>query len=301
MIVAALLLACGSEPSRTIPSGEAPPVEIRVGLDGEIRSGGGAVRVQVAYDPAGQVSLPEPKVDGLTFTADGPPTTERVGDRDVLTQRYIFSGAGGSYELPPLTAAWHGPEGAEQEATSPSLFVDVGVEPPREGELADIVEPDRIRRWPWMVFGAVGAVFAAGLLFAFRPRERRGPPPPPPVPPDRAALEAWERVRADDTIDVEQKATALAELFRVYVEAVLGFEATARTTREILDHLGSLTHLPEGNVQRAKRILRAVDLVRFAEDRPRTPEEWLADLDADLRAFVDATRPVSIQRPPVRR
>ena len=109
----------------------------------------------------------------------------------------------------------------------------------------------------------------------------------------RVALEAWDRIRGDAALQVEQKATALAELFRVYVEGVLGFEATARTTREILDHLGSLTHLPEGNVHRAKRILRATDLVRFAEDRPRTPEEWLADLDADLRGFVDATRPVS--------
>ncbi len=294
----ALLLACGSDlKDLPLPLGEEPTVEVRLTLDGEVRAGGGAVRLQVAYDPEGRVELPEPAAEGVEFTPDGPPLVERVGDRDVVTQRFVFAAKSGSYEIPPVVVSWKGKDGAEQEASSASVFVDVGVEPPREGEIADIVEPGAVRRIPWVPFAAVGALMAAGVLFAFRPR-RRAAPPPPPLPPDVVALEAWERVRDDPSLDVDAKARALSELFRAYVEGVLGFEATARTTFEILEHLGSLTHLPQGNIPRAKRILRATDLVKYAEERPGAAEEWLAELDADLRAFVEATRPVTFHRPP---
>jgi hypothetical protein len=111
----------------------------------------------------------------------------------------------------------------------------------------------------------------------------------PAVPPDVACLRAWDAVRRDTTLSIDEKAAALSVLFRAYVEDVLGFEATARTTSEILEHLRGLTHLPEGNVTRAQRVLRATDRVKFAEHRPA--EDWLAELDADLRAFVHSTRP----------
>ncbi|MEQ1504152.1 MAG: hypothetical protein ABMB14_18055 [Myxococcota bacterium] len=295
----ALIVGCSApaeSPATSATSDARPPVALRVTLDGQPKGGGGKLVVQAEYDPSGTISLPVPEVDGLAFTPDGPPTDEIVGDRAVVTQRYVFRGAKGAYEVPPLEVHWRDAEGpggqpdrAPVDATSSAVFVDVDVPPPREKELADIVEPSPIRRLPWALIGIVGALFAAGLALAFRPRRAATVAVERPIPPDRAAIEAWNRVKVDPALTIHDKATEVARIFRVYVEAVLGFEATSRTTFELLEHLGRMANLPEGNVPRSKRILRAADRVRFAEERPAA--DWVDELDADLRAFVDSTKP----------
>ncbi|MEQ1567436.1 MAG: hypothetical protein ABMA64_17470 [Myxococcota bacterium] len=300
-------LACAPAPSVV----QAEPVSLRVFLDGPVTDAGGKLVVQAEYGE-GELSLPEPigaqagaDAAELEFTADGPPDHERIGDRNVVTQRYVFRGKPGSYEIPALEATVAAPAGVgppEPPAAPPTgrsapLFVDLKVEPPRPGEITDIVEPPVVTRWPWVAVGVVGALFAGGLWLAFRPR-RRVEKITPPVPPHLAALQAWEKVRADRGLTIDDKAREVSRIFREYVESVLGFEATSRTTAELLEHLQSLGHLPEGNVPRARRVLRAADRVKFAEERPAgdaatSPEEaWLAELDADLRAFVDSTKPV---------
>jgi hypothetical protein len=278
------------------PQGPAP-IELRVFL-GPPKPGGGTLVVQAEYAADGQVRLPDPEVDRLRFEPDGEPLAEQVGDRSVLTQRYVFRGPAGSYEIPPLVATWTR-EGESFEASSRSVFVDLDTKPPREGELADIVEPPAVWRVPWGPVLLVGALFAAGLLIAFRPRRARELPPELPDPPDVVALAAWDAVRQDPALTIDDKAREVARIFREYVEAVLGFEASSRTTSELLAHLQSLQHLPEGNVPRARRVLRAADRVKYAEDRPRTDVAgWLSELDADLRAFVESTRPSSWRREP---
>lgn len=293
-MIALLLVACGSEPAE-VPAVE--PVELRVFLDGAPRTGGGTVVVQAEYDPAGNLELPEPvSTDGkLSFTADGPPVEELIGARRVVTQRYLFRGPNGSYEIPPLTARWDGKD-ADAEGKSTALFVDLGVKPPAQDGLVDIVEPEPLVSLPWLAIGAVVALFAAGLGFAFRPRRAPVVAAEPPPPPDQLALAAWDRVRRDPQLTVDDKAQQIARIFREYVEAVLGYEATSRTTFELLAHLEALQHLPEGNVPRARRVLRAADRVKFAEERPGVDGKtavamWLEELDADLRGFVDSTRP----------
>ena len=52
-----------------------------------------------------------------------------------------------------------------------------------------------------------------------------------------------------------------------------------------------MAHLPKGNVPRAKKLLRATDLVKYAEVSPES--DFFDDMDADLRAFVGSTRPRS--------
>jgi hypothetical protein len=217
------------------------------------------------------------------------PRTEHIGDRDGGSQGFTFRGKAGSYEIPPLVATWTGPDGTPHDAQTDRLFLDVDKDPPKVGELADIVEPPKVRRVPWVPILGVAAVLGAGLVVAFLPRRSKQPEAGPPVPPDVACLRAWDAVRHDPALDLADKARELSVLFRIYVEAVFGFEATARTTSEILAHLRELRHLPEGNVTRAQRVLRATDRVKFAEERPAA--DWIAELDADLRAFVASTRP----------
>lgn len=292
--VAFAMFACG--PDVSTGSNDAP-VALRVALDGPIDKGSGAIVVTAWYDGDGDLDLPPPSADGLTFSPEGAPRTERVGDRSAVTQRYTFRGPAGSYEIPPLVATWTGPGGAKGEAASDVVFFDLDAAPPVTGELADIVDPPVLLRIPWIPILSVVALAGLGAAIVVRRwRRAKAPEPVRPVPPDVACLRAWDVVRRDPDLTIDDKARKLSVLFRVYVEDVLGFEASARTTSEILAHLRGLAHLPEGNVTRAQRILRATDRVKFAEERPA--EDWLAELDADLRAFVQSTRPtVFAERP----
>jgi hypothetical protein len=280
-----LLAACA-----TPPAVEAPPVAAEVWVEHATDEGGQLV-VQTTYDPRGTLDLPQPEVEGLTFSPVGEPERERLGQREVLTLRWDFKGGKGSYEIPPLRVGWDGPDDDAEDETDP-LFVDLGVEPPRQGEIADIRDPSRVWSIPWAGIAttmAVTGLLGAGIATAFRLGGRRRPAQVPPEPPDVLALRLWDVVRADPALDDLERAVRLAAIFRGYSEAVLGFPATAWTTSEILERLGAMPHLPEGNVPRARRLLRATDRVKFAD--ARAGADLFEELDADLRAFVASTRP----------
>lgn len=280
------LLACGGAPEPVAP----PAVAVRAWLDGAPTEAGGTLVIQTTYDPTGQVELPTPEVKGLEFR-EHESRSERIGDREVVTHRFGFSGRKGSYEIGSLVATWRG-EAGEVEATGSPVFVDLGVAAPREAEPEDIVEPEPIRVIPWAAVGGIGlgaAVLGAGLYVAFGATRRRPVAAAPPERPDVVALRAWTVVRADPALSDHDKALQLSRIFREYTEEVLKFPATAWTTTETVDHLAAMRHLPEGNVPRAKRLLRATDRVKFAEHQPGV--DFFEELDADLRAFVGTTAP----------
>ena len=286
------LAACGAPNSS--PSGDLEPqdaVEVRIMLDGPARAGGGNLIVQVEYDPLGQIEVPEPAAVGLEFAGNGQPTLENLGGREVVTQRYIYKGSKGNYEIIPLTVKWTGEDGAVVEAQSTPVFLDIEKEFATAGELADIAEPAEIWRIPWLPIVGVGALLVGGLGFAFWPRRREEEVEEEAVPPHIAALEKWDAVRRNPALSDEDKARELSVIFREYTEGVFHFEASAWTTSEILEHLRGMHALSKGNVPRAKRLLRATDRIKFAEERPSG--ELIEELDADLRAFVESTQPRS--------
>ncbi len=278
------LLGCGDVPV------ELPELEVRAEVT-DVGPAGGLLTVTTVHGPE-RVQLPgAPVVDGLRFRPEGEPREERVGDRIVVTQRWRFSGDEGSYEIPALVV-----RSGEQQARSAPVWVDLGVEPPKVGELADIVEPAPVWEIPWgtiacVALGSGAAVAMIGLAFgwAVRPRPSREEP----LPPDVRWLRAWELAREDPTLTDEDRARELSRIFRAYTEEVLGFSAVSWTTSEILAHLEGMEHLPAENLPRARRLLRATDLVKYAEQRPEGA--FFDDLDADLRAFVASTRPARLE------
>ena len=270
--------------------------QVRVWVDGGISEDGGILVVQTVAPAGLNVELPTLEVEGLTFSREAETRREVVGDRVVATERYRFRGAGGMYELPPVTAYWLDENDEPQRADSQPIWIDIDVDPPREGEIVDIAEPSAVWSFPWLILAVVGGLLGllgGGLFVAFRSvptsstTERA-------LPPHVIALREWRAVRGDESINDYDTAVELSRIFREYTEAVLGFPASAYTSRQTLDHLRNLQHLPEGNVPRAKRLLRATDLVKYAE---HTAEgDFFDDLDADLRAFIDATRPAGGER-----
>ncbi len=268
----------------------AAEVAVSVWLDGAPTAAGGALVVAVRAPESGELSLPVPVVEGLEFHAAAAPRVEDLGLEQLVTVRYTFTGRTGSYEIPALSSTWAPADGPAEHGVSVPLWVDLGVEPPRPGEPHDIVEPRDRSVWPWVAAGAVVCalgMMGAGVWFAFRPRPVRSAPPPDPA--DVIALRAWAAVRSDPQLDAHGKALALSRLFREYLEAALVFPATAWTTTETVDHLVALVHLPEGNVGRARRLLRATDRVKYAD--ARASESLFDELDGDLRGFVGDTRP----------
>ncbi len=282
------LAACGSEALQADDSA----VVVRAFLDGAPGAAGGSLILQTEYDLAGEIEIPTPAVEGLEFLPVGDPVVEAMGEREVVSQKYAFSGSKGSYVIEAMTATWRGPEGDVLGASSP-LFVDLGVEPPgRDGEVFDIQNPSRVWVLPWgpvCAVGGVGLFMFGGIVLAFRKDWSRSSKQTPPEPPDLVAIRRWEAVRGDSARDDFQKAQALSRIFRDYAEAVLSFPASAWTTTEILARLRGMAHLVEGNVPRARRLLRATDRVKYAEQQPG--RDFFEDLDADLRAFVGSTRP----------
>jgi hypothetical protein len=280
------LLAC----AETLPpsAGEAGGDTVEVSTGVETGDKGALVlRVLVSApnDVKWELSLPE--VEGLSY---GPAAsrTEQLGGRSVLTQRLPLRGSPGRYIVEGVCAQ---PDNGDPASCAEPLYLDLG-EPPDRSAMADIAEPERLYYLPLRELAAAAALAALGL-WAYRRRAAttvEAPPAPlaPPEPPDLAALRRWEAVRRDASLSDFDKALALSEIFRAYAEAVLLFPARAWSTTQTLEHLTQLTQLPQENVPRARRLLRATDRVKYAEDRPTA--QFFEDLDSDLRAFIDSTR-----------
>lgn len=245
------------------------------------------VRITAPSDAGFDIS--RPSAQGLDLTEVDEPRVERIGDAVVETHRYQVSGPPGQYRVDPGCAA---PTGGGEAACATAVWVDLGAPPDRDS-MADIVEPSRT--WPALPWGwaalAVGALAAAAFGLS-RLRRPSAEPVVSEVPEDPAhvvAIRRWEAVRDDPGLTDMEKAQALSEIFRAYVEAALAFPARAWTTTQTLSHLEALPHLPKMNVPRARRLLRATDRVKYAEAQPGA--HFFDDLEADLHAFVDQTKP----------
>lgn len=291
-IVALLLAACGSAAPPVVEAGDDPVV--RTWIEGDASRGVGTLVVQVEADASMDLGLPEPEVPGLRFSEVDDGQVEQIGDHVVTTRRFRFTGEAGSYQIPALDVRVDDTD-VPTQASAP-VWVDVGQPPPELPDFADITEPAPVFQVTTAVIvgascvGLVGLAAIGSVAIGFLALNRRGRTRAvPPESPDVRALRQWDAIRTDTSLDDHDKAVALAVLFREYVEAVLGFPATAWTTSEILRHLEGMAHLPDGNVGRARRILRATDRIKFADAAARAT--LFEELDDALRTFVGSTRP----------
>jgi hypothetical protein len=290
-LLLALLAACGTDVAAPAP--EALPARVETWVEADER--GMVLFTQVTVPTESSWTLDEPVLEGLRLTPQ-PERTEAVGPSRVVTRSWSVRGAPGNYVLPPLCLA----VGGAAPVCGDTLYLDVGTRPDRS-QRADIAEP--AATWPELPWALmVGAALAVAIALAgaadlWRRRPRPVAPPIPEEPPHVAAIRRWRAVRDDPTLSNEQKALALSEIFRAYVEVTLSVPARAWSTTETLDHLERLPALARLNVPRARRLLRATDRVKYAEARPGG--SFFEELEADLHAFVDATRPRSLAPEPL--
>ncbi len=177
------------------------------------------------------------------------------------------------------------------------LFVDPEGPPPRP-EMVDIQEPGAIVRiWPFVLgLTLLGALLAAlRWLWPLLPKPRRKVEvvPDQVTSPAQLALARWQPIFDDAAMDPYDKALALSEIFRGYLEGTFRFPALSWTTTESLKHLQSEPHMTAPLLPRASRLLRATDRVKYADESTTT--ELFQRLDDDLRLFIAQTRPSMMQ------
>lgn len=285
--VTALALTACAAPPPTVTTAPATGLEV----SSEVHGGPAGLTLQVVVTAPKDATwtLTPPTGTGLTLTA-GTARTEQVGDRAIDTRTYAVKGAPGSYVVDPVCAAIDGSDDARTCALP--LYVDIGLTPDRS-RMVDIREPEATWPRPPLAVLVGAGVLLVGLLAAAIVWWRRRPEPVIAAvaeePPHVIAIRRWEALRDDPSLSDFDKALGLSDVFRAYAQAALGFPATAWSTTETLRHLESLDALPKMNVPRARRLLRATDRVKYAEARPGT--QFFEDLEADLHAFIDQTRP----------
>jgi hypothetical protein len=226
---------------------------------------------RVAEGEAVRVHLPA----GVQFSVPEPLRAERVSEGDDGTATWEVRGETGSYVL----------DVAIPGASSPvSMYVDIGVSGPTAGTLEDALPPVAATpsRWPWVLAASVGLGAVAAVAWRVFGTLRPPAPPPEPEPADVVARRAWALLRARTDLGPEVLAAGLSDVYRRYLDATHTWPATARTTREILDNLAG--ELPVAQLERARRLLGATDLVKFSEHGARA--SVLEALDDDFAALV---------------
>lgn len=258
MILALLLLVgCPDEPTPLSPA--APIwVEARKVADGK------PVRVHAP----GETVMPA--VEGLVI--------QQVSSGDDGTAVWEVSGKAGSYILEVPGAGGLVP-----------VYVDIGVDGPTGGKMADLATPPPSPPpvWPYVLAGVVGlGTLIAAALAAWK-RWKPIPPAAPPEAPDVIAVREWRALRARTDLVPAELALQLSAVYRRFLDATRVWPATSRTTREILDNLGA--ELTAAELDCARRLLSAMDLVKFADREDPTRAGLVAlfeQLDADFRQLV---------------
>jgi hypothetical protein len=278
----ALLLACEAADAPVVatePTMAATVRAAKVAADQPVE-----LTVRGSAPPGWTLQLGAPSSEGLEVTASDP-----AQEGSHVSQRFTLTGPPDSYVINLAPGHATGPDGAARELPMAPIFVDIGVEGPSGGPMADLLPVPAERDLPWVWMGA--GIGAAALLGAGLYALRRRRPPLPPAPPDPAhvvARRAWDEARRAG-LDDHALALRLSAILRTYFDQAIGFPASARTTREILAHLQDAGTLDAAHRGRARHILDATDRLKFA--REGGGAGFFEALDDDFAAVLDATRP----------
>jgi hypothetical protein len=287
-MVALLCVACGQD---LLPPLSRPDADVRLELDGRKVDAGAPVMATLRILQADGVELRvgEPVAEGLEAALQDD-RSEAFDGWSQRTMRYALEGEPGSYVVTLGAVTALHPDGREEQLEVAPVFVDIGVDGP-SSELGGLVMPTPPEPpvWPWVLLAGVliGLAVAAGVqLWRRRKRARRQVHA---EPAHITARHAWQVVLRDRSLSDHDRALQLSEVFRRYLEAVHPVSATALTTREICDAIYSQGLVPGALLDRARRILMATDLLKFA--RRGGGVEFFHELDQDFQAYLQATRP----------
>lgn len=248
------------------------------------------LQIRAISPPGWAITAGQPEAEGLKIEDKGAETPTQSGEATVVVHRYTLSGPKGSYVIQPGAGQAKGPGDETRPLEQEPIFIDIGVDGPTGGPMAELEAIPPPEPTPWALIAGIalglGAIVTAIVLWL---RRRRQPPPPEiPDPPHIIALRAWEQARRSGADD-HALALRLSTILRAYLEAITGFPATARTTREILRELEHRGRLGPSLRANAAHVLDATDRLKFA--REGGGETFFEAMDEDFLAVIQATRP----------
>ena len=288
-VLVLLALACDRSPQGTRPAGERakrPPVELTSEVDHARATIAQPFRFRIILDadPRVSVELPEvgSRIQGLRIVDMGEDGPHRVEGRNRSERWYdLRADLTGSYLLPAVRLPYTDPEGREQVAETPQIFVEIeSTLNPEAGkdDIRDIKPLVPIRReipWTWILSGAgafllLGA--GVGLLLMRRRRRRRLEVL---LPPEEIALRDLEHLEATGLLEEEryrEYVFGLSLIFRRYVERKYNIPAAEQTTEELLAHLRTTRRLDGSTKEMARSFLEETDPIKYRGLDPRTEE-----------------------------
>jgi hypothetical protein len=267
-LAAALLAGLGAPAAAQTLDLEARPSRVTVGDPVE-------VRVRVALPSGARLAAAVPRLagplpDGVRLLGTEPMVAAADG-ANVGTLRLAFFRPG-IQDVPPIAVAYRTADGAEAEAL-PAATADVEVRallPPGEQPWQDIKPLEPIARHRrlllWLALPA-GALGAAALVAARRPRPSTAPLPKDPAPDPLARALAELDALASRDADPSARVVAATDVLRRYLEAAAGLPAQMRTSAETLALLPARLAGAGGDA-RLRALLGEADLVKFAAVRP---------------------------------
>lgn len=216
-----------------------------------------ALTVEVMVEDGLSVQLQPPSSEELTIVSVGQDEPVLMGSHQRLVFHYTFTGEDGSHIIQPGAALI---DSAEEPIVAAPIFVDIGVDGPSGGELAEFASaPEAAFPWQWLALGVSGLCAAAGLAAFLRHRSNR---PAPVESPEHRARRRWTAARATDVSDPEL-ALMLSSIFEDYLHERHDFPAQASTSQEILRALSERGVLTAQNRPALAAILEASDRLKF--------------------------------------
>jgi hypothetical protein len=283
-----LLAACGQP--QPLPQ---PPAEVRATVAARRVDAGEPVllTIQVFAADGYTVRPGIPAAEGLSAVDWEQSQPVQDGTRTRTVYHYSLAGEPGSYVVLPGTATVVAPDNTESEIELSPIFVDLGVDGPSGGDLADLlpVPPPEGLPWAWIGGGAAAVAVGAAALGLIVWGRRRPEPVIPPDPAHVLARRKWDAARAEGLAD-HPLALRLSLVFRQYLTAISDWPATARTSREILVFIESRRMLGVADRLRTQRILEATDRLKYAREGGGVG--FFEGLDGDFAAVLLATRPL---------
>jgi len=145
--------------------------------------------------------------------------------------------------------------------------------------------------WLWIVMAL--ALLTAGYYFVRKYRKKKSlavnlPPPLPPYEEAIAALAALDEKKYLMKGMVREYAFELSDILKRYIERRFAINAAEFTTEEMFAWLG-ISPLDKPLRTSMEWFFRATDPVKFARHLPDS--DTIARFDAEVRAFLSATRP----------
>lgn len=142
-------------------------------------------------------------------------------------------------------------------------------------DIKDIIEvspeKQKDRRWLWLLIGG-GALVVALILFILLRKKKSAPAPPPPViNPYEEAMRLLEQLGMEPA-DKKQYYSALADIFRVYLDKSKGINSLKKTTDDIVVQLRGLA-IEKRSFEKLSQSLRLIDFVKFAKYVPSRADD----------------------------